>query len=170
MFKSRLALAATLSGNYGIYSGFELLEHEAVPGREEYLNSEKYQIRARDWDQDGNIKPYIGALNRVRRENKALQQTANLRFLSPEDGETIAFVKEAVDRSNSVLAVIALSPNVRELWLPLGDVTVEAAGERRAVAAIENLTSGEQLRIEWGGVRLRIDPYRDPVLLFRCLA
>jgi starch synthase (maltosyl-transferring) len=170
MFKSRLALAATLSGNYGISSGFELLEHEAVSGREEYLNSEKYEIRVRDWDQDGNIKAYIGALNRIRRENKALQQTANLRFLSPEDGETIAFVKEAVDRSNSVLAVIALSPNVREFWLPLGDVTIEAAGTRRPVAAIENLTSGEQLRIEWGGVRLRIDPYRDPALLFRCLA
>jgi starch synthase (maltosyl-transferring) len=170
MFKSRLALAATLSGNYGISSGFELLEHEAVPGREEYLNSEKYEIRVRDWDQDGNIKAYIGALNRIRRENKALQQTANLRFLSPEDGETIAFVKEAVGRSNSVLAVIALSPNVREFWLPLGDVTIEAAGTRRNVAAIENLTSGEQLRIEWGGVRLRIEPYRDPALLFRCLA
>ena len=170
MFKSRVALAATLSGNYGIYSGFELLEHEAVPGREEYLNSEKYEIRVRDWDSDGNIKPYLSALNRIRRENKALQQTANLRFLAPEDNETIAFVKESLDHNNLVLVVIALSRNVREFWLPLGDVTRAADGERRAVAAIENLANGEQSRIEWGGVRLRIDPYRDPALLFRCLA
>jgi starch synthase (maltosyl-transferring) len=170
MFKSRVALAATLSGNYGIYGGFELLEHEPVPGREEYLNSEKYEIRVRDWDQGGNIKPYITELNRIRRENKALQQTANLRFLGIDDGETIAFVKQAVDRTNTVLAVVALSRDAREVWLPLGDVTVEVAGERRAVAAIEHLGTGEQSRIEWGGIRLRIDPCRDPALLFRCLA
>ena len=62
MFKSRLALAATLSGNYGIYNGFELLEHEPIPGREEYLDSEKYEIKTRDWNKPGNIKPYITAL------------------------------------------------------------------------------------------------------------
>src|SRR6202023_167233 len=60
MFKSRAALAATLSGNYGIYNGFELLEHDPIPGREESLDSEKYQIKVRDWDKPGNIKPYIG--------------------------------------------------------------------------------------------------------------
>src|SRR6185369_8141585 len=72
MFKSRLALAATLSGNYGVYNGFELLEHEQVPGREEYLNSEKYELKTRDWSKPGNIKPYITALNRARRANPAL--------------------------------------------------------------------------------------------------
>jgi starch synthase (maltosyl-transferring) len=170
MFKSRVALAATLSGNYGIYSGFELLEHEPVPGREDYLDSEKYQIRQRDWDPPGNIKSYIRALNLVRRENKALQQTASLRFLGIEDGETIAFVKESVDRTNTVVAAIALSCNAREFWLPLGDVTIAINGERRHVTAVENLLTGEQSRIEWGGIRLRIDPYGDPALLFRCFA
>ena len=76
MFKSRVALAATLSGSYGIYNGFELLEHDPIPGREEYLDSEKYEIKVRDWDKAGNIKPYIRELNRVRRENAALQQTS----------------------------------------------------------------------------------------------
>lgn len=170
MFKSRVALAATLSGSFGIYSGFELLEHEAVPGREEYLDSEKYQIRQRDWDKPGNIKPYIAALNRIRNDNAALQQTANLRFLGIEDGETIAFAKEAADSTNTVLAVIALSRHVREFWLPLGALTIDAGGERRHVTALENLLTGEQSRIEWGGIRLRIDPDRDPALLFRCLA
>jgi starch synthase (maltosyl-transferring) len=169
-FKSRITLAATLSGNYGIYSGFELLEHEAIPGREEYLDSEKYQIRQRDWDRPGNIKPYIAALNRVRHENPALQQTANLRFLGIEDGETIAFVKEAAGPGNTVVIVVALSRDVRECWLPLGDVMVDAGGQRHHVTALENLLTGEQSRSEWGGIRLRIDPDRDPALLFRCLA
>jgi starch synthase (maltosyl-transferring) len=170
MFKSRIALAATLSGNYGIYSGFELVEHDAVPGREEYLDSEKYRVKPRDWDQPGNIKAYIGELNHMRRENTAFQQTENLRFLGIEDHEAIAFVKESADRTNSVVAAIALSRNVRELWLPLGDATVEVDGERRRVAALENLLSGERSPVEWGGIRLRIDPDRDPALLFRCLA
>ncbi len=169
-FKSRVALAATLSGNFGIYSGFELLEHEAIPGREEYLDSEKYQIKQRDWDRSGNIKPYIAELNRIRNENAALQQTANLRFLGVEDGATIAFVKEAVDPANTVVVVIALSRHVREFWLPLGDVTVDAGAQRHHVTVLENLITGEQPRIEWGGIRSRIDPDRDPALLFRCLA
>lgn len=170
MFKSRVTLAATLSGNYGIYSGFELLEHEAVPGREEYLDSEKYVIKVRDWDKAGNIKSYIGALNRIRSENAALQQTANLRFVGIEDGEVIAYVKEAPDRDNMVLVAIALSRNVHEFWLPLGDFTRDVDGERRHVAAVENLVTGEHTPIEWGGIRLRIDPYHDPALIFRCLA
>ncbi|WFU27132.1 DUF3416 domain-containing protein [Bradyrhizobium sp. CB1717] len=170
IFKSRLALAATLSGNYGIFGGFELLEHEAIPGHEEYLDSEKYQIKTRDWNAPGNIKPYIAALNRIRNDNAALQQTAALRFLGIEDGETIAFAKEAADPANTVVVVIALSRHAREFWLPLGDVTVDADGQRHHVTALENLLTGEQCRIEWGGIRLRIDPDRDPALLFRCLA
>lgn len=169
-FKSRVALAATLSGSYGLYSGFELLEHEAIPGREEYLDSEKYQIRQRDWDRPGNIKSYIAALNRVRNDNAALQQTANLRFVGIEDGETIAFVKEAADPANTVVIVIALSRHVREFWLPLGDLTVDASGQRHHVTTLENLLTGEQSHLEWGGIRLRIDPDRDPALLFRCTA
>ncbi|MFT4118978.1 maltotransferase domain-containing protein [Bradyrhizobium sp.] len=168
MFKARVALAAILSGNYGVYSGFELLEHEAVPGREEYFDSEKYRIKQRDWDRPGNIKAYIAALNRIRRENTALHDTANLRFLGVEDRETIAFVKEAA--GNSVLSVIALSCNVRDIWLPLGDVTVDTGEERRHVTSLENLHTGERSRIEWGGIKLHIDPGCDPALLFRCLA
>ncbi|MGV7216117.1 maltotransferase domain-containing protein [Bradyrhizobium sp. UFLA05-112] len=170
MFKSRVALAAMLSGSYGIYSGFELLEHQAVPGLDEYLDSEKYEIRVRDWDKPGNIKPYIAVLNRIRRDNDALQQASNLRFLGIDDGDVIAFVKESIDRTNTVLVAIALSPDVREIWLPLGDVMASVNGERRHIARVENLLTGEQSVIEWGGIRLRIDPDRDPALLFRCLA
>src|SRR5262249_16155841 len=87
IFKARLALAATLSGSYGIYNGFELLEHRAIPGREEYLDSEKYELKVRDWDQPGNIKDYIGNLNWLRRRHRALQQTSQLRFVQIDDGE-----------------------------------------------------------------------------------
>ena len=171
MFKSRVALAATLSSSYGIYNGFELLEHEPIPGREEYLDSEKYEIKVRNWDKPGNIKLYIGELNRIRRENPALQQTDNLSFLPIDDGNVIGFVKESVDQSNTVVAAISLSRDVHEFWLPFGDTKITAAdGERRHVAALENLKTGERSPLEWGGVRLRIDPMQDPALLFRCLA
>jgi starch synthase (maltosyl-transferring) len=170
MFKSRLALAATLSSSYGIYSGFELLEHTPVPGREEYLNSEKYEIRVRDWDQAGNIKPYIAALNQIRRGNPALQQFANLRFISVDDGGVIGFIKEAVDQSNVIAAAIALSAELRDVWLPLGDVMVGRGDARRPVSAVEDLVTGERHALEWGGIRLRIDPARDPALLLRCIA
>ena len=170
MFKSRVALAAMLSSSYGIYSGFELLEHDPIPGKEEYLDSEKYEIKVRDWDKPGNIKHYISELNRVRRENAALQQTSNLHFVPVEDGNVIAFAKESVDQTNSVIAAIALSRDPHEFWLPLGDVQIGLAGERRNVAAVENLITGERYPVEWGGIHVRIDPMRDPALLFRCLA
>jgi starch synthase (maltosyl-transferring) len=170
MFKSRAALAATLSGSYGIYNGFELLEHDPIPGREEYLDSEKYEIKVRDWDKPGNIKPYIRDLNRARRANTALQQTGNLRFIPIDDGNVIGFVKESVNQTNSVVVAIALSRDPHEFWFPLGDVQIGIAGERRNVAAVENLITGERHPVEWGGIRLRIDPARDPALLFRCLA
>ena len=170
MFKSRVALAATLSSTYGIYNGFELLEHDPIPGKEEYLDSEKYEIKVRDWDQPGNIKPYIRDLNRARRENAALQQTGQLRFIPIDDGNVIGFVKESVDQTNTVVAAIALSRDVHEFWFPLGDVEVGGADNRRRVAAVENLITGERYPVEWGGIRLRIDPVRDPALLFRCLA
>jgi starch synthase (maltosyl-transferring) len=170
MFKSRFALAATLSGSYGIYNGFELLEHEPIPGKEEYLNSEKYQIKVRDWDQPGNLKSYIRDINRARRANAALLQTANLNFVPVDDENVIGFVKQSVDGSNTVAVAIALSRETREIWLPLGDARVETTAGPTPVVAVENLITGERLPVEWGGLRLTIDPVRDPAMLFRCLA
>ncbi|HEY0218498.1 MAG TPA: alpha-1,4-glucan--maltose-1-phosphate maltosyltransferase [Afipia sp.] len=169
-FKSRLALAATLSGSYGIYNGFELLEHEPIPGKEEYLNSEKYEIKVRDWDAPGNIKPYIRDLNRARRDNPALLQTARLKFLNVDNEQTLAFCKISTDDGNTVVVAIALTREPREVWISLGDISVESKGEHQRVAALENVLTGERHGVEWGGVRLRIDPLRDPALLFRCLA
>ncbi|MGB3445725.1 MAG: alpha-1,4-glucan--maltose-1-phosphate maltosyltransferase [Xanthobacteraceae bacterium] len=170
MFKSRFALAATLSATYGIYNGFELIEHDAIPGKEEYLNSEKYEIKVRDWDRPGNIKPYIRALNFARRANPALQQTRNLRFVAIDDPNVTGFVKTSDDGTNTVAAVIALSRDPHDVWLPLNDVEVKVGDEMRTVVAVENLLTGERHAVEWGGLRLRIDPSYDPALLFRCMA
>lgn len=168
MFKSRLALAAALSSTYGIYNGFELLEHEAIPGKEEYLNSEKYEIRTRDWDQPGNIKTYIRDINFARRANPALQQTSNLRFVPVDDPNVTGFVKESVDRSNVVAVAISLSRDPHEFWLPI-NAQVLVDGQPRDVLAVENLITGERHGVEWGGLRVRLDPMRDPAVFFRCL-
>jgi starch synthase (maltosyl-transferring) len=169
IFKARVALAATLSGSYGIYNGFELLEHEPIPGREEYLNSEKYELKSRDWDQAGNIKPYIAQLNRIRKANPALLQTSNLRFAQVDDQEVIGYVKESVSCDNAVAVAVALAKQgPRELWFHFGEIEIGPAGARRRVKSIENVITGERHAIEWGGVRLRIDQEQDPALIFRC--
>jgi starch synthase (maltosyl-transferring) len=171
MFKARVTLAATLCGNYGIYNGFELLEHEAIPGKEEYLHSEKYELKVLDWNRPGNIKPYIGRLNRIRKSNPALLQTSRLRFAQIDDNDVIGFVKEAVDGDNAVAVAVALSKDgPREFWFHFGDTDIGPAESRRRVKSIQNLITGEQHMLEWGGVRLRIDPREDPALLFRCFA
>jgi starch synthase (maltosyl-transferring) len=169
MFQSRVALAATLSGNYGIYNGFELLEHEPIPGKEEYVNSEKYELKTRDWNKPGNIKDYIGRLNRLRRDNPALLQTANLRFAAVDDNEVLGYVKESVDHTNAVAVAVALTgQGPRQFWFHFGDTQIGPPNARRPVTSVENLVTGECIKIEWGGMRLWIDPAHDPALLFRC--
>jgi starch synthase (maltosyl-transferring) len=171
IFKARVALAATLSSNYGIYNGFELLEHEPVPGKEEYLNSEKYQLTVRDWNKPGNIKDYIGRLNQIRRRNPALLQTADLRFVAVDDADVIAFVKESTAHDNAVAVAVALTGHgPRHFWFHFGDLEIGPQGSRRRVTSIENLVTGERHAIEWGGVGLRVDQTRDPALYFRCHA
>ena len=108
MFKSRAVLAATLSSNYGIYNGFELIEHEPIPGREEFINSEKYEIKTRDWNKPGNIKAYLKQLNTIRRDNAALLQTTNLHFLQVDDDNVTGFIKNSADGGNAVAVAISL--------------------------------------------------------------
>jgi starch synthase (maltosyl-transferring) len=170
-FQSRVALAATLSGNYGVYSGYELLEHQPLPGREEYLDSEKYEIKVRDWNKPGNIKAYIACLNRIRKANPALLQTRQLRFAQVDHEDVIGYVKETTSGNNTVAVAVALGgPEPREFWFHFGDIRIGPADDRRPVGEIENLVTGERYVVEWGGVRLRIDPDVDPALLFRCRA
>jgi starch synthase (maltosyl-transferring) len=94
-FVIRSVLAATLSSSYGIYSGWELCESARLGEREEYLDSEKYEIRARDWDAKGNIKLLIGELNRLRHQRPALKRYDNLRF-EAVTGERTLFYRKAL--------------------------------------------------------------------------
>ncbi|PYL13293.1 MAG: alpha-1,4-glucan--maltose-1-phosphate maltosyltransferase [Verrucomicrobia bacterium] len=109
-FMIRVLMAATLSPLYGIYSGYELCENEALPGREEYLDSEKYQFKERDWNAPGNIKDWIASINRIRKQNRALQMYTNLRFY-PADNDAILFYgKMTPARDNIILVVVNLDP------------------------------------------------------------
>jgi starch synthase (maltosyl-transferring) len=109
-FRIRAVLAATLSSLYGIYSGFELCENAALPGREEYLDSEKYQWKERDWNAPGNIKPLITRLNRIRKENRALHFYDNLRFYPAENDAILFYGKATVARDNIILIAVNLDP------------------------------------------------------------
>jgi starch synthase (maltosyl-transferring) len=106
-FEARLVLASTLSPAYGIYSGFENLENVPVrEGSEEYLDSEKYEAKARKLD--GPLLPLVAQLNRVRRENPALQRFDNLTFLETENAELLAYVKR--QEKNTIVCVVNLDP------------------------------------------------------------
>jgi starch synthase (maltosyl-transferring) len=98
-----------------------------------------------------------------------LLQTSNLRFAQVDDAEVIGFIKESVARDNAVAVAITLNgAGPRQFWFHLGEIMIGPDGARRPVRAIENLITGERHIVEWGGVRLSIDPSRDPALLFRC--
>ncbi|HEX9830816.1 MAG TPA: alpha-1,4-glucan--maltose-1-phosphate maltosyltransferase [Thermodesulfobacteriota bacterium] len=110
-FMMRLVLAATLSSSYGIYGpAFELCVSEALTGREEYLNSEKYEIREWDWEQPGNLKDLIARVNKIRLENPALQQTRNLKFYETDSEYLIFYGKTTEDLANIILVVVNLDP------------------------------------------------------------
>ncbi len=158
-FVQRAALAAMLSGLWGLYSGFELCESAPLPGKEEYLDSEKFQLRARDWNQPGNIVAEITLLNRIRRANPALHSHLGVTFLPAPGDQILCFVKATPDRSNVVLVAINLDPHdTREtvielpLWRwGLGD---------DAGFTVDDLVTGQaqEWRGKWHSIRL--DPNR----------
>ncbi len=110
-FVARLVLAATLGASYGIYSGFELTENQPVrPGSEEYLDSEKYQIRIRDFGQPGNLSELIARVNVIRRAHPALQRDWGLRFHPSDNPELLCYSKQSEDGSDVVIVVVNLDP------------------------------------------------------------
>lgn len=133
MFKIRAALAATLLPSWGIYSGFELAENQPLPGREEYLDSEKYQLAERDWDRPGNIKGFVTRLNQLRRQLPAMQLYDNLEFVPATNDQLLAFIKTGPD-GERLLIVITLDPHHRQegtVQLPLDELGLPADGDYR---------------------------------------
>jgi len=165
-FRIRLVLAATLGSVYGIYNGYELCEAAAVPGKEEYLHSEKYQFKVWDWNRPGHIKDDITKLNAIRRENPALQEFENVRFHPAEDETVLFYGKTNFDRSNMIFVAVTLDPfDVHEsvLCFPLDAMGVPP-GETYEV---EELLTGQ--RHLWRGARqkVRLDPAINPAAIFR---
>jgi starch synthase (maltosyl-transferring) len=109
-FLIRAALATTLSGLWGMYSGFELCEAAPLPGREEYLDSEKYEIRARRFDAPGNISAEIAQLNRIRKSHRALQSHLGLRFYTAHHDAVLLYGKRSPDCSDMILVAANLDP------------------------------------------------------------
>ncbi len=164
-FKIRVTLAATLSSLYGIYSGFELCENAAVPGTEEYLNSEKYEIKVRDWDAPGNIKAYIARLNAIRRAHPALRQYTNLDFHEADDDAVLFYGKMNSSRDDVVLVAVTLDPATpREcrLRIPLERIGIGLEEPYRIVDLVRDVAQ------EWRGLhyRLRLDPQDEPAFIF----
>lgn len=121
-FISRVVLAGTLSSCYGIYGpAYELMEHLPLEqGKEEYLNSEKYEIRNWDLDRPDSLRPIITLLNRARHDNPALQSNDGLEFHETENEALIAYSKVTPDWRNAVLTVVNLDPyNVQSGWVHL---------------------------------------------------
>ncbi len=117
-FITRLVLAATLSSSYGVYSGFELCEAEALPGTEEYRDSEKFQIRQRDWNRPESLMDYISLVNHIRRENPALAHNFHLRFYPVDNEQILCYGKTTPDKSNIILVAVNLDPHhAHEGWL-----------------------------------------------------
>lgn len=119
-FLIRSALAATLSGLWGVYSGFELCEAAPIPGKEEYLDSEKYEIRPRDYHAPGNIVEEITQLNQIRKDNPALQTHLGVTFHSCTNDHVLFFSKATPNKDNFILVAISLDPyNGQEAQLQL---------------------------------------------------
>ncbi|MGI4941867.1 MAG: alpha-1,4-glucan--maltose-1-phosphate maltosyltransferase, partial [Janthinobacterium lividum] len=161
----RAALAATLSGLWGVYSGFELCDATPLPGREEYLDSEKYEIRAWDWERTGNIVAEVTRLNRIRADNPALQTHLGVTFLRAGSDVVTVFEKATADRSNVVIAAISMDPSgTHEVAfdVPLWRWSLPDS----ATVVADELTQGE--RANWTGrtQRVRLTPER-PYAIWR---
>jgi starch synthase (maltosyl-transferring) len=182
-FQARLVLAATLSASYGIYSGFELVENEALQGTEEYRDSEKYQIRQRDWDRPESLRELITVVNEIRRDNPALHANANLRLLEVDNDQLLFFMKSTAghrqetpepdaapsatsDSESTILVVVNLDPH--HVQHGFVEVPIELLGFRpdEPYQVHDLLGDGRYL---WQGRRnyVRLDPASSPAQIYR---
>jgi len=168
VFMQRLALAATLAASYGIYGpAYELLESAPRdPGSEEYLNSEKYEVRHWDLEQHDSLRAFIARINRIRRDNPALHADWSLRFFPTDNEQLICYAKSTDDGANQIVCVVNLDPhNVHSGWvdLDLGALGIDAAMPYQ----MHDLISGA--RFLWNGARnfVQLDPQRSPAHIFR---
>jgi starch synthase (maltosyl-transferring) len=166
-FMARFVLAATLGPSYGIYGpAFELSDNSPLaPGREEYLNSEKYEIKSWDIDRPDSLRGLISKLNQIRHENPAFHANHDLRFHEVDNEQIIAFSKSSMDGSNQVLVVVSLDPHYKQsgfITLPLEDLSLDP---RQPYQAHDLLTDARYL---WQGTRnyVELNPQTVPAHIF----
>ena len=158
-FEARLVLAATLSPSYGIYSGFENLEATAVaPGSEEYLDSEKYEVKERRLD--GTLLPLVRRLNEIRRETPALRRI-DVRFLTTENPSLIAYAKGR--GLGATIVCVNVDPHSPQVGIALVPDDLDLP----RTFAVRDLLSGEVHRWSTGPNYVRLDPVVSPVHIFR---
>ncbi len=167
-FQARLVLAATLAGNYGIYNGVEICEASAIPGKEEYLDSEKYEIVAWDWDRKDNIRADITLINRLRNEHPALQQLANLSFYNFWNDQVLYYGKASADLSDFLLFAVNLDPHNAQgghFEVPLWEFGLPDSAD----IGVEDLVTGK--RFTWSGKvqHMLLDPTDRPYAIWRLL-
>jgi starch synthase (maltosyl-transferring) len=166
-FMIRAALAATLGATYGIYGpSFELCVTDAMPGSEEYKDSEKYEIRTWTLDDPHSIKDFIGRLNKIRRSNIALHGNRNLKFLNIDNREMIAYTKATADGANTMLVIVNLDPHHVQsgyLRLPFAEIGADQTFQ------VHDLITG--VRFFWTGDTnfVQLDPHVSPAYVFKVL-
>ena len=166
-FKFRVVMAATLSSVYGLYSGYELCENVPfAPGSEEYRDSEKYELKARDWSAPGNLTDYLTRLNRIRREHRALQRYDNLRFYAADDPNILWYGKAAGD--DWIFVAVNLDPF--ETHRSMVDVPLAAVGlgPDHSYRMHELLTDATYTWRGPGGY-VELDPQKEPAQIFHLL-
>jgi starch synthase (maltosyl-transferring) len=164
-FKIRAVLAATGSPSWGVYSGYELYEHVALrPGSEEYLDSEKYQIRPRDWAaaeaENRSLAPYLTRLNEIRNAHPALQQLRNLSIHGSDDDSVLCYAKHAPEAADTVVVVVNLDPHgTRETMVHLDLPTLGL--DWGDTFEVHDEITGASWR--WGAHNyVRLDPWQEP--------
>jgi len=159
-FRQRLILAATLSPSYGIYSGFELCENEAVPGTEEYFNSEKYELKHRDFNAPGNINDTIARVNQIRQAHPALQRLDGLRFYETDNPNLLVYRKASRDGRDLLIVAVnvdPLRPHHGTAIVPLDDLGLSEGGRFE----VEDLLTGA-VWIWSDRNYVRLDPEIEP--------
>ncbi len=167
-FIVRGTLAATLSSVYGIYNGFELCEGRPVPGKEEYLDSEKYELKAWDYDRPGNIVDHVRRLNRIRRENPALWDFRNITFPQAGNDQILAYARTTPEKDNCVFVLVNLDPRNRQectYEVPLWEFGLPD----HAAIEVEDLLSGGRFTLHGKSHRIALDPAERSVVIWRLI-
>jgi starch synthase (maltosyl-transferring) len=167
-FQTRLVLAATLAGNYGIYNGVEICEARAIPGKEEYLHSEKYEIVAWDWDRKENIRTDITLINRLRAEHPALQQLTSLSFYNFWNDQVLYYGKWTEDLSDFLLFAVNLDPHNAQgghFEVPLWEFGLPDSAD----IGVEDLVTGKRFTLSGKVQHMLLDPNDRPYAIWRLL-